>query len=245
MNRPSPGGLGFCCQAIGGKNSTIVKLKTMKIKTQFFILTLLLLWATHAQPQERPAGDFFKRIEVGTNILPLIDSTTLRFDNLQIKYFYGKHRNNAFRLSLLPGSFMFASSGNYTFSSSFIYRSRFSIQAGHIWYYKLNEKVRVYNAIDVEFSNSSNNSYSDDITHLPYRISRWNEYAILISPGIKYNFYKNFSLEVETTLLLFFEQYYSNFRYHEGVYTKTNTNKNNYVNVNYIPLRCLTLNYKF
>jgi hypothetical protein len=121
MNRPSPGGLGFCCQAIGGKNSTIVKLKTMKIKTQFFILTLLLLWGTHAQPQERPAGDFFKRIEVGTNILPLIDSTTLRFDNLQIKYYYGKHRNNAFRLSLLPGSFMIQDPSKDW--SSFIYRA--------------------------------------------------------------------------------------------------------------------------
>jgi hypothetical protein len=243
MNRPSPGGLGFCCQAIGGKNSTIVKLKTMKIKTQFFILTLLLLWATHAQPQERPAGDFFKRIEVGTNILPLIDSTTLRFDNLQIKYYYGKHRNNAFRLSLLPGSFMIQDPSKDW--SSFIYRARVKLQAGHIWYYKLNEKVRVYNAIDVEFSNSSNSSYANHITHLPYMISRWNEYAVLISPGIKYNFYKNFSLEVETTLYLYLQRYFTNFRYHEGVLTKSNTDNINYYNFKYEPLRCLTLNYKF
>ncbi|HNW51216.1 MAG TPA: hypothetical protein PKH79_09045 [Prolixibacteraceae bacterium] len=187
---------------------------------------LLAMLTSYSQTKSLPK--FWERIEVGTNLIPMVDSLTLKFDNLQVKYFYGKDQCQAVRASLIIAKTDFYKAG----ASGFNITSRYNFEIGHTWYYRLNDKVKLYQAADIENFFSSNGK------------PLYNTFFACYSLGIKYQFYKNFSLELETRAKFGIDLIYPNIIYENGV----PINKPHYeafYHFLFMPIKFINLNYRF
>ena len=188
---------------------------------------LLAMLTSYSQTKVLPK--FWERIEVGTNLIPMVDSLTLQPTNLMVKYYYGKNHDNAFRINLFVN--------NAEFSS--VYNGRYHIQLGHVWYYNYKPKISLYFATDLEYINYSSSDYYYRDDNYIYHANNLHAY---LTGGIKYQFYKNFSLELETALKISSVNTFSN---HQLTDNMPGEFKTNYVLFNYKPINYLTFNYKF
>lgn len=202
-----------------------------------FLMWVGLLAMLTSYSQTKVLPKFWERIEVGTNLIPMVDSLTLQPSNLMVKYYYGKNHDNAFRVNLLYNDFTVEVEKGPNASPHYL--SKVSVEIGHMWSYSLLTNVYLYHAIDLKFTNSSNNVYyTDRFDH----IYHWNEYYTNLSAGVKYNFYKKLSIELETTLSFGLQRFFKNYSVTYNAYQQYYIN---YYKLRYYPINCLTLNYNF
>jgi len=213
----------------------------MKITLFLIVCAVFLGCTSRGFAQEKKASGFWKNVEVGTNLIPMVDSLTLQPSNLQLKYYYGKHHDNAFRVNLFFNDIYLED----VKSHSPKYLSDVSIQIGHLWYKQFKPKLDLFCAIDFKFSNNSNNIFPNKSTNeVSYIFHRFNKYYFYLSGGIKYNVYKNLSLELETSTSIALQRYYSNSTETDNV-ENVNSFYSNVFHWNYYPINCLTINYQF
>jgi hypothetical protein len=211
----------------------------MKATIRFCSVLLFLALAPGGFAKDPLNRDFWQRIEIGTNLIPLVDSTTLKFDNLMVKYYYGKDMDKAIRINLIKSNIDFNKVNvPYQFA-------KHHFELGHLWYYSLNEKVRLYQSFDIEYCNGTNSSYFDVIKN---SIKNHNDVFGSYSIGIKYNIYKNLNIELETRARLGARIIYQSYNYDYVDGQKVhiyNPTLDCFYYFYYFPLKCFTINYKF
>lgn len=198
---------------------------------------LLFMLTSYSQTKAPP--QFWERIEVGTNLIPIVDSLTLKFDNLQVKYFYDKDQNRAVRLNIFKnGGYLDPTNWNHTWHNS----ANYKIEVGHMWYYSLKENVKLYQAADLCYYNMTDSWYLN-LEGFEDDIRNSNTCYANYSLGLKLKIYKALSLEFDTRFQVGVWIYYQNY-YYQGTQSihKPQTHETFYFN--YFPLHCLTLNYK-
>lgn len=206
----------------------------MKRKTIFLMwVGLLAMLTSYSQTKVLPK--FWERIEVGTNLIPMADSLTLQPSNLMVKYYYGKNHDNAFRVNLILSDVQLHPAGCVNFDATHL------LQLGHVWYYNLREHIKLYQAVDLEYSNDACGAY---IKNSKDDIFNRNEILACYTLGIRYEFLKNFSLEFETRAKAGLTVYYQNHQTINGVEVFKPAYSYFY-DFYYRPINSLTINYKF
>ncbi len=206
----------------------------MNYKSKFMASICLLLLCLSGFGKDNTLSRFWNRVEVGTNIIPLIDSNTLNFENLMLKYYYNTEQSRAIRVNMYWSDIYYIrETGRQQFQSN----SHFRI--GHVNYYKFKPSINILMAYDFEYEN-----YSYRVGSNPVSIYRRNKYYFHASGGFKYQFYKNWNIEFETTIITGLDQLFQNYQNVNGVSVFID-NYNNYFRFYYKPINTLTLNYKF
>ena len=223
----------------------------MNFQNKLLASICLLLLGLNGFGKDNTLPQFWKRVEVGTNIIPLIDSTSLNFDNLMLKYYYNTEQSRAFRINLFLND-LYIGTG-----SPENYVSKYHFELGHVWYYNLNQKINFLYALDFSYKNNTNRWYNilfsgTNTTNNPEgttpqtrdAIYHYNEYTLKNSAGLKFQIFKNLNIEFESSLLLGFDEYFTNYQDINNTHYYVNS-RNYYLRCKIKPLSTLTLNYKF
>ena len=209
------------------------------MKIPIYLLALFIFLASHVHAKNRVNEKFWERVEIGTNVIPMVDSITLKPSNLMVKYFYDRNMNRAFRVNLFSDNVEIDPGIRLNYINNY---ATYSLEIGHLWYYTLNDKVKLYQAADLEYDNFTNSLY---ITDEPDHIWHWNKFYLNYSLGVRYNVYKKISLELETRFRMGVYKSYTNYYYtQEGICIYTPQN-NSRLYLNYYPVHSININYKF
>ena len=211
-------------------------------RTTFFLPLILILIYNPCFSEQRTNRGVWNRIEVGTNLIPLIDSSTLKFDNLMLKYYYDASHSKAFRLNWKYSN----TTLDFFNNDSVFYKAKYRFEAGHLWQYNIKEKVDFYQAVDFGYDHFAARTFS---SHYPIEPRRnVNEFGLAYSLGIKYSLGNGFSLSIETSLRALLWIYYDNYGRQYGYNGMPPQIFDRYIYftfINYYPIKYLTINYKF
>ena len=210
-------------------------------KTSLMLMFALMLVFHPCFSEPKTSSGVWNRIELGTNLIPLIDSSTLKFDNLMLKYYYDASHSKAFRLNWKYSDV----SLDFYAKQSLLHKAKHCFEVGHVWRYNLKEKVGFFQAVDIGLNNTTNTSSSHGTFTLFDRKHNINTISLSYSLGIKYCLGRGFSIELETSLMALLKVYY-----YGGYDLNIEPPKYNkrficFGEADYFPLKHLTINYKF
>ena len=208
------------------------------MKIPIYLLALFIFLASHVHAKNRVNEKFWERVEIGTNVIPMVDSITLKPSNLMVKYFYDRDMNRAFRVNLFSDNVVINPGNGFDIVLN---DARYSLEIGHLWYYPLSEKVKLYQATDLKYYNFTYSWYD---SYGPNQIRHSNTFYLNYSLGVRYNVYKKISVELETRLSMGIFRFHSNYYTQNGINIYTPQN-NSLFYLNYYPIHCITINYRF
>lgn len=207
----------------------------MNFQNKLLANICFLLLCLNGFGKDNTLPQFWRRVEVGTNIIPLIDSTSLNFDNLMLKYYYNTEQSRAFRINMFWNDMFYIKK-----ESMQNYQSNYHFKIGHVNYYKFKPNLNMLLAFDFEYEN-----YSYRVGSKPASILRNNNFFLNISGGVKYQFYKNWNIEFETAIIAGVNEQFKNYYSDINGTTIFQDMRHNYFRFLYKPINNFTLNYKF